>query len=237
MTTNSDSTPDAHTRLPPDTEIELRETLSGFDDAEITRISGFLSQLSTESETVLSDRGAPELVIPTLEWLYDRIVTRAEALEDFHTTDRYHKYCGGDFETVDAESIVHDIPLLQYQMEAAHDLTMFTVVGQQAIDTLTKRLVLQLFDEQWRDSNNTVNLIERRISPKLREEFLLRVGLIDNGLKSDIHKCRTFRNEIVHNPATRCQLGSIPTHDLQGQLDVYFRALTRLQAALQADEC
>ncbi|WP_115863356.1 hypothetical protein [Halorussus litoreus] len=73
------------------------------------------------------------------------------------------------------------------------------MVEEISIELLKKELI----EEEYQDSNQTDRLLERRMNQEQREQLLLRTGVIENGLTSEMSRIRSLRNMVLHDLMNR----------------------------------
>lgn len=69
----------------------------------------------------------------------------------------------------------------------------------------------ELIDEKYEESNKTESLVNGRLSADLKEELLMRTGLIDESLRSEMSHVRKLRNKLVHDLSHRMLFKDIDT--------------------------
>lgn len=93
------------------------------------------------------------------------------------------------------------------------------LIEEKSVELLKEELI----EEEFRESDRTKTLLKRRMNQEQREQFLLRTGVIDNGLASELSRVRTLRNMVLHDLENRMFLDeNIGSNDVE-------RGLTALE--------
>ncbi|WP_157078558.1 hypothetical protein [Halalkalicoccus paucihalophilus] len=77
-----------------------------------------------------------------------------------------------------------------------------------------------------RQSKETNEFLEERLTQGSREELLFRTGAIDSGLKGEMKQAREFRNEIIHNSSKRKVIED--TENIEDQVNRGHRIVDKL---------
>lgn len=89
-------------------------------------------------------------------------------------------------------------------------LLLILTVSQVLVEDYCVQLIDErLIEEPYRGSGKTREFLEETLSQPMREQILLRCGIIGGGLHGDMAEVRDTRNEIVHNLRERAVLESV----------------------------
>lgn len=165
----------------------------------------------------------------------DRVESlREEASEDMkivkeELTEKYNVDMSEFDEIEDIEDIQHAYRQGVIIDDISGEMTEFIVISQVLIEQASVDLLKkELIDERYSDSNKTDDLINRRMSQNEREELLLRTGIIDAGLKSNLSEIRTTRNNLAHKMGESVLLKSID--DVSSQLDKTMETVNEIRS-------
>lgn len=114
-----------------------------------------------------------------------------------------------EFEGINQEETEIPVKDLAINYEASDEIILYyslasTLIEEQSVELLK----LNLIDNEFRQSNKTDRLLERRLNQEEREQLLLRTGIIDEGLAGELQRIRETRNEIVHDLSERQSVGA-----------------------------
>lgn len=80
---------------------------------------------------------------------------------------------------------------------------------QQIVRLTIELLESELITDEYRGTNSTETLLARRFDQKIREDLLLRTGIISPDLKSEMTHARKLRNDLMHNPSSSALLENV----------------------------
>lgn len=96
------------------------------------------------------------------------------------------------------------------------------VVEAISIDILEKELI----DEEFRGTGKTNKLLNRQMNQKMRNDLLLRTGIVDTGIHSKLSETRKARNKLSHDLTQLFDMDTI--EDMIDTMDSAFEAINSL---------
>lgn len=85
----------------------------------------------------------------------------------------------------------------------------YFAISQEIINELTIELLEEeLIEERYRETNKTDAILRNRFDQELREDLLLRTGIVDNSIKSEMTHVRLTRNRLIHDFEKRIIISS-----------------------------
>lgn len=90
-----------------------------------------------------------------------------------------------------------------------------------------------LIEQEYQDSSQTGRLLEKHMNQAMREDLLLRTGLIEADTKSDICEVRQLRDDIAHNLFDHVALSGVD--DIMERLDFIYQAHNQMEKRAQAE--
>jgi len=82
--------------------------------------------------------------------------------------------------------------------EASTRLVQYFTIGSSIIEYFSSELLYMTLVDDERQSESAYAFFRERLQQWHREELLYRCGVIDSGLKGNLKRARTARNEIIH---------------------------------------
>ena len=83
--------------------------------------------------------------------------------------------------------------------EASTRLVQYFTIGSSIIEYFSSELLYMTLVDDERQSESAYAFFRERLQQWHREELLYRCGVIDSGLKGNLKRARTARNEIIHS--------------------------------------
>jgi len=167
------------------------------EDKKRLVISGVQETIQSELE---DDEEAWKITImPTIDSLYTGLKRKIGEIN--RLTD--------ELSNIDEEDRVTDVDeetAERFLVRAilADDVLTFFVVAQDAIETFSIQLLHdELVVEPYRDSNETMKLLDRKTGQPQREGYLKRFGLLDHQIVDKMEEVRNLRNDLVHDLQAR----------------------------------
>lgn len=181
---------------------QLREELeeSGFHlthDIEI-RMQVAAVQIQLAEEGLSEEEIWDVTIFPTIESLRSRLERRLSNINQLVK----------EYEEMNEEDRLTDIGSettteFLVRSAVADDLLTYFVVGHDAIETFSIRLLnRELTTEHYQGSNRTMELFEE-ISQPHRQGLLKRCGILDHEVVDAMDDVRKLRNDLVHDPSVR----------------------------------
>jgi len=89
---------------------------------------------------------------------------------------------------------------VSYLLEkTSNRLVQYFAIGSSIIEYYSSEILyMKLVDEE-RESNSSVAFFRDQLQQWQREELLFRCGIIDSGLKGDLKRARSARNDLIHS--------------------------------------
>lgn len=107
------------------------------------------------------------------------------------------------FEGIQEREPARDNVIVLTPKERTELLEFYTVVHAHIERVSACMLYEALADKENRESRPTLEFFREGLSQSKREEILFRTGLIDSGLKGEMAKVKSVRNELVHEQQKR----------------------------------
>lgn len=120
---------------------------------------------------------------------------------DFHDESEieHEVFSEEDMTDIDDRFLKNQAEIKKVQ-SAAHLVMNYFVLASTLIEPMSINLLKnELIVEEYSGTKKTNNMFEHRLDQELREDLLLRTGIIDESLKSEMSHIRSIRNGLVHD--------------------------------------
>lgn len=188
------------------THRRILHELSGIDE-EDTEIEEFITYIWTEiAEAMLDESNADNTIENIKENPESGVNKIADQIPDKDADEL-------EFEDIEyfledtVEEIERDLDETEDQIHItghnAYDILSYFTAASSVVEYRSSWIIHEEFiDERFKKKKKTWNLLRgpAGLNQKQREQWLLRTGLIGNGLHSKMSDLRDMRNELIHHP-------------------------------------
>jgi len=127
---------------------------------------------------------------------------------------------------------IKDVKELVQKAEKASEVSgkvieYFTLLSSLVEEITISILLEEIISEEYVESTSSKKLFQRNMTQESREELLLRTGTIDEGLKGELKRIRSTRNELLHNTNKSILLNDL--ENIVSELDRASKTLTKLR--------
>ncbi|PCR92469.1 hypothetical protein [Natrinema ejinorense] len=105
-------------------------------------------------------------------------------------------------------------------------ILLFSIASEMMQEYSAELLRDHMIVDEFKESNKTQDLLERDLNQTVREELLLRTGIIDEGLKSEMVHLRKFRNQLIHGDPVEA-LNKTP-NELESEIERCLQTINEL---------
>lgn len=158
------------------------------------------------------------------------------AIEIEHQLDEIEESITDEYDPDDSisDSLEDEIKIEKIGSVGNQLIEYFTLISIFIESLSVEILEKELINEEYSGSNKTTNLLQHRMDQGMREDILLRTGIIDESLKSEMNHVRTIRNKLVHNFAHRILLDGFD--NIHSDIDRAFDVHRRLKEKVAGDD-
>jgi len=127
---------------------------------------------------------------------------------------------------------IKDVKELVQKAEKASEVSgkvieYFTLLSSLVEEITISILLEEIISEEYVEFTSSKKLFQRNMTQESREELLLRTGTIDEGLKGELKRIRSTRNELLHNTNKSILLNDL--ENIVSELDRASKTLTKLR--------
>ena len=167
-----------------------------------------------------------------------KVELKNEMLEADQTIDDELSQISGELDDVEPDKI-EEIKNIAEEAEKTSRISGKVIEYFALVSALIERmstliLVEELADDQYVESTSTERMFQEDMSQELREDLLLRTGVIDDGLKGELSRVRKTRNNLFHEINHSILLNGF--ENIESELDRTIKTYNKLMEEYTGEE-